>query len=339
MSRVKQGINDLYTWCLQNGDFGANMIVEFVGVDVDGHRVDIKNIAKGSNKKLKWKCKNGHEWYAQPNSRIYNMSGCPMCANRGNRYTRDKIKNESKDLLSWCNANGEYGKVLQEEFIGSNDGQLKINEVSYGSKKDILWKCKNGHLFNMSPNNRTNIHSRYGCPICSGQRTVSGVNDLKTWCANNKEFGQLLLQEWTGVTEDNQKVDMSKVNVGNKTLRMRWVCKEGHEWVAPISNRTGKYRNCCPQCYNIHRSEVITAAKLIPGINDLYSWCMNNGNIGNVLYTEYTGIDDNVSIHDINIHSHKKVIWKCKNNHIWDTSVRNRVFRGYSCPKCNTWGT
>ena len=40
MSRVKQGINGLYTWCIQNGDFGANMVVEFVGVDADGHLVN-----------------------------------------------------------------------------------------------------------------------------------------------------------------------------------------------------------------------------------------------------------------------------------------------------------
>lgn len=138
MSGVKQGINDLYTWCIQNGDFGENMLSEFTGLDIKGNRVGIKEIAKGSNKRLLWRCLNGHQWYAQPNSRTQSMTGCPMCANRGNRYTKDKIKNGSKDLLSWCNNNGEYGERLKEEFIGSDNRQLKINEVSYGSKKDVL---------------------------------------------------------------------------------------------------------------------------------------------------------------------------------------------------------
>lgn len=346
MSKVQTGINDLYTWCINNGEYGKRLLKEFKGVDADGHNISIHKVSKGSNKKIWWICEMGHTWLAQPNARTSCRSGCPLCAdvNRGESITLSRLVVGKNDLLTWCNNNNEYGQTIKKEFIGLdvNKKEININEVLYGSKKEILWRCDNGHIFSMSPNSRTNIHTRYGCPICSGQRTVSGVNDLKTWCENNKEFGQLLLQEWTGVTEDNQKVDMSKINVGNKILRMRWMCKEGHEWIAPISSRTGRYRNCCPQCYNAHRSEVITAAKLIPGINDLYSWCMNNGNIGNVLYTEYTGMDDNgnnVSIHDINIHSHKKVIWKCKNNHIWDASVRNRVFRGYSCPKCNIWGT
>ena len=60
MSRVKQGINDLYTWCMNNGEFGTNMIQEFTGITEDGYFIDIRDIAKGSNKKLKWQCKNGH---------------------------------------------------------------------------------------------------------------------------------------------------------------------------------------------------------------------------------------------------------------------------------------
>ena len=31
-----------------------------------------------------------------------------------------------------------------------------------------------------------------------------GINDLYTWCLNNGEWGQQLLQEWTGFDENNQ---------------------------------------------------------------------------------------------------------------------------------------
>lgn len=194
----------------------------------------------------------------------------------------------------------------------------------------------------MCPNNRTNIHTRYGCPVCSGQRTVKGVNDLKTWCEKNGEFGQQLLSEWTGITEDNVKVDISNINVGNKLLRMKWKCRYGHMWVTPICSRTGKYKNGCPECYNKARSEKITNAKLISGVNDLYSWCIANGSIGKLILEEYIGTDNSgnvIDMHNININSHKKVMWRCTNNHVWSTSVRARVRYGRSCPKCNIWGT
>lgn len=339
MSRVKQGINDLYTWCIQNGEFGTNMIKEFTGVDIDGYKIDIKNIAKGSNKKLKWKCKNGHEWYAQPNSRTHDRSGCPICTNRGNRYTKDKIKDGPKDLLSWCDANGEYGKQIKEEFVGSDNGQLKISDISYGSKKDILWKCKYGHIFSMSPNSRTNIYSKYGCPICSGRRIEIGVNDFKTWCTNNSDYGKQLLREWTGITEDGDSIDINNINVCNKTIRLKWKCDHGHEWVTPLSSRTCKYRTGCPYCYNKIRSEIITASKLIKGENDLLTWCKNN--ISNI-EKEFTGIDEGgniIEIDNINIESHRRIKWKCNNGHEWYAPVRNRVKYGHGCPYCNVHST
>lgn len=39
-----------------------------------------------------------------------------------------------------------------------------------------------------------------------------GVNDLKTWCSNNGEFGTRLMQEWTGEFEDGKHYEIYEVS-------------------------------------------------------------------------------------------------------------------------------
>lgn len=45
---------------------------------------DPTKVVAGSNKRLQWRCNEGHKWKAQPNSRTGMVqSGCPTCANSG----------------------------------------------------------------------------------------------------------------------------------------------------------------------------------------------------------------------------------------------------------------
>ena len=44
---------------------------------------DPKTINAGSNKKLRWRCEEGHEWITQPNDRVGGGKGCPTCAKAG----------------------------------------------------------------------------------------------------------------------------------------------------------------------------------------------------------------------------------------------------------------
>lgn len=52
-----------------------------ISLEADGW--DPETINAGSNKKLGWKCQEGHKWKTQPNSRTGSKTGCPTCANSG----------------------------------------------------------------------------------------------------------------------------------------------------------------------------------------------------------------------------------------------------------------
>lgn len=51
------------------------------------------------------------------------------------------------------------------------------DDVSYGSRKRIWWKCKEGHSW------RTYVQARANgtkCPYCSGRLVIRGETDLAT---------------------------------------------------------------------------------------------------------------------------------------------------------------
>ncbi len=65
MAKLQKGVNDLKTWCLDNGDFGSKLLNEWTGECEDGKVYGIDEVSFGSHKKFKWKCCGaGHEWFA-----------------------------------------------------------------------------------------------------------------------------------------------------------------------------------------------------------------------------------------------------------------------------------
>ena len=78
------------------------------------------------------------------------------------------------DFKSWCEQNNRNDLLLQWNY---NKNDLLPNQVSPQSGKRIWWKCSLGHEWQVSVSNRL----RRNCPYCSGKKTLSGYNDLKTW--------------------------------------------------------------------------------------------------------------------------------------------------------------
>ena len=94
-----------------------------------------------------------------------------------------------------------------------------------------------------------------------------------------------------------------------------WLCDKGHEWPAPVYDRTGKGRGC-PYCAN---------KKVLPGFNDLT--------------TTHPGLaaqlKDQSLATSLTFGSHKKPIWLCDKGHEWPTPVIKRTGRGDGCPYCS----
>ena len=138
---VKEGFNDLATthpelaleW---NYDKNAPLLPS--------------QISKGSNKKVWWICKDGHEWDAQILARSKG-SGCPYC--KGSKVIFGK-----NDL---CTTHPE----LIIEWNYSKNNHLSPRECSYGSGKKAWWTCsKCGYEWETRIKLRTKGR---GCPFCA----------------------------------------------------------------------------------------------------------------------------------------------------------------------------
>lgn len=238
MVEFELGANSLKTWCLNNGDFGKQLMQEWTGEVDDKSNVNLDEVSFGSHKKAKWRCPKGHEWVVLISGRTYFRSGCPYCA-------KDKVSEENS-LKTWCLSNGSFGQQLMQEWTGEveDKNNVDISEVARASHKKAKWKCSKGHEWFATIANRTS--QKYGCPYCCDRAKVSEENSLKTWCLSNGEFGKQLMSEWTGEVEDKSNVDISDVARAS-AKKAKWRCSKGHEWFARIGDRTS-HKACCPFC-------------------------------------------------------------------------------------------
>jgi Zn finger protein HypA/HybF involved in hydrogenase expression len=192
--QIEIGINDLATTHPE------------LASEADGW--DPKTIVAGSNKKLKWKCKQGHRWVAQTKSRKQGRD-CPICSN--------------KEVLIGFNDLATTHPELASEADGWDP-----KTITAGSSKNLNWKCRKGHSWKTSVHHRKNGNN---CPTCSNKEVLIGFNDLAT---THPE----LASEADGW-------DPKTITAGSHT-KFRWKCKEGHSWVAQSKSRlngTG-----CPTC-------------------------------------------------------------------------------------------
>jgi hypothetical protein len=240
---------------------------------------DPAEITAGSNRVLNWKCPKGHNFDVSPNTRTHQNSGCPFCANR-------RVLVGYNDLVT------THPEIASEAY------GWDPTSVTFGSGKTFQWKCPRGHIFEMTPNTRTNLN--HECSICSNRKVLSGFNDLMT---THPE----LAEEASGWNPSEFTAGMAN--------KMEWVCKLGHKWKSTIYSRAGKERGC-PFCTN---------QKVFPGFNDLKT---NHPELA----AEAFGWDPSMSISG----SNSKKDWKCSKGHVYSASISNRSKEGGTgCPICS----
>jgi len=62
-------------------------------------------------------------------------------------------------------------------------------------------------------------------------KLIVGVNDLLTWCSENKAWGQRIKEEWTGIREDGKHFEMNEVAYGSTKYKFKFRCRDcGYEW-------------------------------------------------------------------------------------------------------------
>lgn len=198
-----------------------------------------------------------------------------------------------------------YPDIAKEWDYEKNDN-LKPSQFYAHSSRKFWWKCDKGHSYEVSLAKRADGSK---CPYCSNQKILTGYNDLSS-------THSYILKEWN--YKQNLKNNIKPENVfAGSHKKVWWICQNGHEWEASISNRI-RGRGC-PVCSN---------KKIVAGINDLITtnpqiekmWDYEKNNTSPLLYSQ--GSD-------------KKVWWicpKCHNN--WEQRI-NHIINGIGCPKCD----
>ncbi|GAB6255136.1 zinc-ribbon domain-containing protein [Peribacillus sp. N1] len=317
------------------------------------------NFNFGSDKKVWWQCRFGHEWQAVISSRVVG-SGCPICA--------------GQSVLKGYNDLTTTHPMLIAEWNYERNTNLSSESISAGSQKKVWWQCELGHEWQAVVSSRV---AGSGCPICSGKRVLAGYNDLVT-----KNY--TLSAEWNYYK--NGRLTPEMVSIGS-SKKVWWECELGHEWQASISSRSRG--NGCPVCankqvvvgfndlesksqdianewhptknlelkptgvvynsskrvwwkgrcghewdgrisarfYNGNGCPYCVSKRVLAGYNDLAS---QNA----LLKEEWDYENNNLEPSKVTPNSHKKVWWKCRKcGHYWQAIIKNRN-KGQGCPHC-----
>lgn len=260
----------------------------------------------GNNKKVWWKCENGHSWKASINTRGVRKLGCPYCAGQ-------RVIAGENDFELWCQKNNV--KLLEEWDYEKN--VVKPNEIPRTYKEKMHWKCLRGHEWEATVYNRVN---GTGCPICNtGNNVKRNKVSLVEWCVENNSN---LCDEWN--YEKNGEITPQSVTYGSHA-KVWWKCSKGHEWEAQVKSRT--YNHGCPFCSGTNK-------KAIKGVNDLETWCRQNDKV--YILDEWDTIKNGELTPDkVTWGSHKRIHWKCSKGHEWEAVVKERTkIRGNQCPVC-----
>ena len=212
----------------------------------------------------------------------------------------DSLRELSEKTLSISRINPEIAK----EWNYEKNGSLTPESFTANSNKTVWWKCSNGHEWQSKINNRNNGN---GCPYCSGRYAIEGTSDLQT-------VDPVLAKEWH--YEKNGELTPADVML-NSHKKVWWECSKSHEWQATVAHRS-RGRGC-PYCAGRY---------VIKGANDLQT-------VNPTLAQEWNyEKNDGLSPADVMPSSHKKVWWKCTNNHEWQARIADRN-RGRGCLQCS----
>jgi hypothetical protein len=113
-------------------------------------RLTPHEVIAGTNKRIWWQCKLGHEWIVSGNNRVGDHS-CPYCSG----------------LKAWAGFNdlASIRPDLAEEWHKTKNGSIRADETTVGSGTKVWWQCVAGHEWRAAVYTRSSGGS--GCPACA----------------------------------------------------------------------------------------------------------------------------------------------------------------------------
>ena len=195
---------------------------------------------------------------------------------------------------------------LLEEWDYKKNGDLNPENINAGSNCKVWWKCKYGHSWSAIVSSRSKGN---GCPTCSGQKVLTGFNDLASLYPN-------LTKEWD--YEKNGDLTPETIYPGSN-LKVWWKCNNNHSWKTKINLRT-RMKTGCPVCAGLMpirgKNDLET---LFPDLAKEWDYEKN----GDLLPS------------DVLPGSERKAWWICPKGHSYNTQISIRAKVNCKCPICN----
>lgn len=272
--------------------------------------------------KLPWRCANGHEWMSTGQI-ILGGSWCPTCCHANAAHGMDALHalaNErggkciserygrSNEVYDWecrqghrfqlsfyyaakgawcpsCERIG-HGALRLEELrsIARSKGGECLSPVYEGRFHKLNWRCSRGHEWSASPGN---IFRGSWCPDCFRSDRFVSLEEFQKLA--EEKGGQCLSDKVTTLTD-----------------RLRFRCKEGHEW--EFVARTMRKGAWCPVCDG-----------RVKTLEEMQEVARSRG--GKCLSPSYRGLD-------------KPLLWQCKIGHQWRAAPQSLLKQGSWCRQC-----
>ena len=175
-------------------------------------------VTAGSHRKVWWCCRTDHEWQVSVASRAYGGAGCPFCSGRKASAERNVAILHPEVAAQWH---------------PTKNGSLRPMDVTPGARRQVWWRCENGHDWQASVSSRT--CSGTGCQFCSGHK-ASAERNLAILYPD-------VAAQWHPTKNGSLRpVDVTP-GAGRKVW---WRCENGHDWRALVTNR--RRGSGCPYC-------------------------------------------------------------------------------------------
>jgi len=181
-----------------------------------------EDVTPGSDRRIWWMCKNGHEWRTEVWSRKRG-GNCPYCLNR------NPIKGLNLKSVS---------DKLAKEWHPFKNGKLNFNKIPIGSEKKYWWKCKNDHEWRATLQERKEGSK---CPECPVHQPTKQYNF--------KALHPITALEWHPTKNDLNPEDVTP----GSERDIWWLCSKGHEWRTKVYYRSKGSQ--CPICLKLKRKK------------------------------------------------------------------------------------
>lgn len=314
-----------------------------------------EQVVSGSQKKVWWQDKNGHEWQASIVNRIKGY-GCPDNVSTVTSQLEYSLFYYLKQVFpriqrsikpGWMkDTRWELDFYIPELNVAlEHDGWPWHKNPDRDLRKDALCAANHMPLLRLRddrcpPLNSTSISITYrnhgskwntmdraaqalfvylglDAGSINTERNAKEIMRLMEETEHNQSLEVLFPHLISEWSEKNQGITPGTIRPGS-TRKVIWRCELGHEWEETPCARTSRSSNC-PYCSN-HR--------LLTGFNDLVT---THPDVAKEWHPTKNGA---VKPSEVIAGSSKKYWWICELGHSWQAAVSDRT-HGSGCPICH----